>query len=277
MQGDLTTVANLKAWMNTTSNGDDVNMGRVISSVSQVIRNYCQRDSFLSTAYSEAYDGKMVPFMLLKQFPVLSISSLIIGNQVIPAAPDAVSNGYRFDSWDGIPAGRPAELSLQGFQFWRGQRNVLVQYRAGYQISGEVQTVPNDSVYRITPQGPWGPWGGDVSVAYVGGAALVPVASSPSVGQYVAPQPFGASPGNSYYQFAAADASRQVALTYSFIPIDIENCAIELAAERMSYRKRIGERSHSNSAGGETVSFNITDFPPWAKTALQSYRSMVPL
>ena len=50
----------------------------------------------------------------------------------------------------------------------------------------------------------------------------------------------------------------------------------ELVGERLSYRSRIGERSHSAGAG-ETTSFMITDFPPWCRTVLNSYKCMVPL
>lgn len=280
MQGDLTTLANAKSWLGITSTTDDQALSRLISQVSQVIRAYCSRASFLSKTYNETYDGQGSRFINLRQWPVTNVAALAVGGTSIVAGTygsngTPQNSGYFFDAWDGVSAGRPAKLSLLGYSFYEGLQNISVSYTAGYLVAGEAQNI-NNTDHKVTPLAPYGSWGGDSGVSYASGAAMVAVASAPSVGQYVPPNPFAVSGSTAYYQFSAGDANVPVVLNYSFIPADVENICIELVGERFRYKSRISEKSHS-SGGAETVSFLITDLTPWAKMDLQSYKAVVPL
>jgi hypothetical protein len=283
MIGDLTTLANVNAWCNyTTTNVDrDKITTRTISQVSQVVRSYLRRQSLLLTSYAETYDGNNVDTMLLRQWPVSSVSALAIGAQSIVPGTYGLNGtpsqmGYFFDQWDGQPPGRMSRLSLLGYAFCQGTSNVSVTYRAGYAIFNEAQTVPG-TPYQITPAAPLGSWAADNGVTYAGtGVALQAIASgTPSLGQYVPPQPY-ASSVVPYYQFSAADQNANVLLTYSFTPADLEQAIIEMIQERLSYRARPGERTHS-TGGVVTASFNIVDLTPWIKLVLEPYRRKVPV
>ena len=275
MLGDLSTIANVKEWAGVDSPKTDPMIGRLISSMSQAIRNYCQRDSFLSRTFTETYDGSGSDTLLLRQFPVTSISGLSIDGVAIPAATPTSPAGFTFDSWSGFPAGSVCAVSLCGYGFREGRNNVTITYTAGYLVQGEAHVVPA-SPFQVAPSAPYGAFAADGAVAYANGTKLTPVASAPAVGQYIAPNPFAVSNPSQAYTFAAADAGQALTFAYSFIPTDVEQCLIEWAAERLKYRTRIGEMSHA-TGGSQTASFTQGPMPKWVMDALNTYSPGVPL
>ena len=274
MRGDLTTLANAKAWAGIATTNSDVIISQLITRVSQVARSYCGRPSFLSTTYTESYDGTGDVTLPLRNWPVTSVASLSINERLIQPAGSGWA-GFTFDQWDGFSPGSPAFLQLRGGRFLEGQRNVAVTYTAGYLLTGEAQTV-DPATHTITPIGPLGICAADAGCTYANGTPLVAVAATPAAGQYVPPSPFGLNP-TTVYQFSAADSGSAVILSYSYVPADLEGAVIELVAERVKYMARIGLRSQSSGAGGENTSYIVTDLPAWARMSLQNYKMVVPL
>lgn len=272
---DLTTLANLKAWISQTATGDDALLARLITQTSRTILNFLNRGSLLPFTYNETYDGHGGIRLFIKNWPIISINSLTINGSLISVSPPLAANsmnpgGYVLEeAGDPMPPGNMQQLSLRGFCFQRGIQNVTVNYSAGYQTTAEPQTVPISSPYQIIALQPYGAWATDEGVAYASGAALARVQSSPSAGQY-AVSSLGA------YTFAAADAGLNVLLSYGFIPSDLAMNCEQWIGEIYRYREHIGQTSKS-LGGQETVSYDTKAIPPRVEASLQNYRRVVPL
>jgi hypothetical protein len=231
---DLATLADVKTWLAGSSgigSSDDALLSRLITDVSGAIAAYLGRPSLTPHAFTERLDGGGKTRLYLRRYPVLAISSLVIGNQAVMAAPAPVAggavceNGYLLEPWDGLPPGRLQALDVFGTCFHEGRQNVVVGYSAGYAVNGENAIVPvTPGPYMVTAAAPSGPWASDSGVTYANSAALTAVASNPAAGQYVV--------AGGTYNFAAADAGAGLLLSYGFIPAAINNACIEWVAER---------------------------------------------
>lgn len=270
---NLTTLQNLKDWLQTSTNSDDALMSRLITQMSGMIYAYLQRSSLIQSDYTDNRNGSGNCRMMLSNWPVLSVGSVYVNNTQIPKAPigpnPSIQAGWFLSPWSGQPPGRAQTVDLHGYNFWQGLGNVSIAYVAGYVVQNEPQTIPMAAAYGIIPNQFYGSWAADSGVAYASGAALSAVAVNPAEGQYVAPI-YGQTSG---YQFSEADAGKAVLLSYSYIPAPIEQACIELCAERYQYRSRIGERSHS-LGGSETVSYNLAGIPDAIGEMLRPYIDM---
>lgn len=287
--GALTTLAGVNDWVFSSSPSamqptDAVPfLIRLINQASALTRSYLQRGNLLYHVVNEVRNGTGSATMLLKEYPVLGDLTLAIQGQSIlkrPAlsnspTPQVGFNGYgaagwvNTTPWDGMSAGGPATIALSGGCFVRGFGNVSIQYPAGYAVMGEAQTVV--AGYQLFPLQPNGVYAGNVSVAYANGTLLVPVASSPAVGQYVPP-----INNSDPYLFAAADLGQDVLLSYSYIPADVDHAVCRWVGEAYRYRSRIGQRTQSIQ-GAETASYVITAMSDDIKQALQSFKLTVPI
>jgi hypothetical protein len=259
---DLTSLANVKAWLSPplTSTADDALLTRLIGAASRFILGWLDRPVLFSQAYAETRDGTGGRRLMLRQWPVTAVAAVGIDGQAIAAAaPGRPSPGWVIEAWDGWSAGQPQALSLIGHEFCRGLQNVTVAYTAGYAVLGEQQTVPASAPFTLTTLRSWA---ADLGVAYAGGAALIAVPANPAPGQY------GVAGG--IYSFNAADAGKAVAISYSYLPYEVEQACIELVVLRYQERQRVGQVS--KSLAGEVVSFSQKDMPADVATALQPYR-----
>jgi hypothetical protein len=125
---DLTTLANLKAWLNVTSTADDALLQTLVTAASVFIESWLDRP-ILQGVVTEIRDGTDGDVLVLAVTPVTAVASLTIDGVDVPPAPDATSPGYAFTT---------TRLSLLGRRFRRGRGNVQVTYSAGY------ATVPPD-------------------------------------------------------------------------------------------------------------------------------------
>ena len=272
---DLAALADVKTWLSGSSGigaSDDALLTRLITDVSGAIAAYLGRPALTPRAYIERRDGDGKRRLYLRRYPVLAVSSLLIDNCAVAAAPLPAagapsSRGYLLEAWDGLPPGRPQALDLFEDIFRPGRQNVTVSYSAGYAVSGEAAAVPAAvGPYNVTAAAPFGPWAGDCGVAYAGGAALTAVSGTPGAGQY------NVSAG--VYGFAAADAGAAVLISYGFVPAAINNACIEWVAERYRYRTRVGQ-SAQTVAGQMTSSYSLKDMPDFIRASLDPYRSVV--
>jgi hypothetical protein len=264
--GDMTTLAAVKAWRSPpiATTADDAQIARVITAASEFIRRYLQRN-LVSQNYSEVRNGIGGRELMLRHAPVTAIAALAIDGNAIPAAPDTVSPGY-------VLAGDSGILYLRGYAFHRGAQNVAATYTAGLLVAGEAQAVPASPPYQLACSALAWLWAADAGVVYAGGAALVALAPgmTPAVGQYLPP-----TAPDGFYGFAAADAGKAIAVSYSYTPPDLEQACIELALLRINERARIGEAS--KTLAGEVVSFVQKDMTASIATALQPYRRVAPI
>jgi hypothetical protein len=275
MTTQLTTLANFKAWLNITSSDParDALITRLIEGESAIIENELNR-TFTAQTFQEVRDGGGAGASRLKMVfafdPVSTVSYVSIDGVEITASPDGGLRGagYAFDD----SAIWLAPTTVGGFT--RGQSNVVLRYVGGflvlpYNVRGngrwllpaEVATIPA-TPYQITPQFVWLK---DNGVQFTSNStALVKVASSPITGQY-------AVSAVGVYTFAAADTGKEVALSYSYVPKDVEQSCIELVALRFKERERVG--LVSQSVGTESVSFYTQKaMPDNVARALQQYK-----
>jgi hypothetical protein len=121
---DLTTVANLEAWMGLTNVAQPVadQLQRLITAASLWMQTYISR-TIRSQAYTETRDGQGGNRLVLGNEPVTAVSSVMIDGQSIPASPGFGQAGYIFTG---------TAIILTGYLFNRGDANVKVSYTGGF-------------------------------------------------------------------------------------------------------------------------------------------------
>jgi hypothetical protein len=129
--GDLTTLADVKAWLQTGQSAfppiDDALLTRLTTAASQYIQTWLNRRIAVAD-YLEVRDGNGGQSLQFACFPVCAILSLTIDGIAIPPAPPpspstGLTTGYVFS---------PTQLSVRGYRFTRRAQNVAFTYTAGY-------------------------------------------------------------------------------------------------------------------------------------------------
>lgn len=120
---DLTSLANAKSWLGVSGSSDDALLTRLISASSDYIQTWLNR-SIVQSAYTNTRNGNGGKRMMFRDYPVASISSLVIDQQSVPAS-IAGGAGYVFND---------TAIMLIGYSFTRGFQNVVITYTAGYLV-----------------------------------------------------------------------------------------------------------------------------------------------
>jgi uncharacterized phiE125 gp8 family phage protein len=127
----LVALADAKAFLKISASTEDVIVGDIVNAVSGTINRYCGR-VFLSAEYTEFYDGTGTRELILRKFPVTSVTSLNddVNRQWTDATAKDVNSDVILDGGAGI-------LSLwnNGGRFARGRQNVKIVYTAGYALA----------------------------------------------------------------------------------------------------------------------------------------------
>ena len=125
--GDLTVLANVKAWLGLAATTDDATLARLISAASALVQNYLNRTIAIAS-YSETRNGNGRNRITLANTPLVSVQSVAVGtNQIQPFAGSSggSNTGYWFE-----PGGTTLHLAGAGFDY--GVQNVQLAYTAGY-------------------------------------------------------------------------------------------------------------------------------------------------
>jgi hypothetical protein len=249
----FTTLDNAKAWLNLTTETDDDLISRLIVSATGYIKGWINREIEL-TAYSETYGGTGSTRLNVANYPILSVQSVTIDGQPIPAKPGPTLPGFTFDF---------SQIILDGYRFRLGIDNVQVFYKAGFQTV-EIFTIPYASPYTLQTLLLWT---SDVSV-YARGVQFSNVYATPSgEGQY--------SAVDGIYTFDPSDAGSLIAITYGYVPAEIEQACIDLVGRKYRERDRIGLAS--KGLAGETTAFSQSDLSADTKAMLNQFRKVVPV
>lgn len=254
----LTNLTNLKAWLeDPSSTSADALLTRLIQQASRFILNYTQRASFYKTAISEMRNGYGGQTMPLMEWPATNLSSVIVGSRIV------TSSQFKLEAWNGLPPGGPQLVAIEGGEFTPGNLNVAFSYTTGFYITGQSATVPASGPSTISVQAANGNWGRDDGVTLTNGTPLTLVTGTPGAMQYTA--------ANGIYTFNAAQAGAGVLISYSYIPSDIEQACIEIAAERYRYLKRIGQTNVS-AAGQITTGYSLKALQDYVRETLDNYK-----
>lgn len=283
LAGDLTTPWRAAVWLANAPALPSPIISQLIGSMTGLIYGKLNRARTFSQTFTRTFDGVGNMQLVLPDYPVTSVVSVQNGNAIVPpsvlptppGSPQPIGTnsgyGYRLIPWDGNLPGTNATLEFAGGYFYTGAQSVRVVYRAGYLVSGEASVVPSSSPWQITALQQEGIWCRDNGVSYAAtGISLIPVSTITSAGQYIPPP--DSSPG--VYTFGTADQNAAILISYSFIPAPLEEACIQMVAERMAYRGRIGEISKS-LGGQESVRFSRDKLPPEVMALIHDYVSVV--
>lgn len=214
---NLTTLANVRAWVGSSTDTDNPLLARLISEASRATLNYLQRADIGLTNITEEISGRGQRRLQLRNWPVISVSSLSVGGIIVPQSLAPTNYGFFLEPVYGSTAGRPQNLGIRGGAcvggiaigsfpdggvtamrqsytgagaafFPHGIGNISVGYSYGYCVQAEAHQVPNDTTYQVQPNIPYGGWSEDLGVTYANGMPMVAVGASPTVGQYIPPQ-----------------------------------------------------------------------------------------
>lgn len=258
-QGDLTSVGNVKLWLDVPGNTSDALLARLVTAASGVVRGYLSRPYLGSTLITERYDGHGRDTITVRHGPVTSVVSIAYDGQLVttPATGNPPTGGYLIDPGPET-VGR---ITLTDDTFGRGRLNVQVTYWAGYLVSAEAHNAAASLQVSQT-------WLTDAGVTYANGTALTAVTGAPSAGQYAVTA--GA------YSFNAADIGATVLISYGYVPSDLEQAVIELVGEAYKRLSRIGVVSQS-LGGQEVTTYTQKAFGEPIKLALQRFVREAPV
>lgn len=267
----LTSLAAVKDWLGITTDGSDTELTRLIEAGSAFAYGVMNRGSFAAHEVIETSRGNGKDTMLLREWPVLSITSLgIQGNEVKAATVGnfgLASNGYQLSD-NGLP-NSPQSINLFGTCFFY-KSQVQAVYRAGYEATEDytIETVTAESVETVVGiiPGSSGFWLVDFGVL-IDGVDATKVASDPSTGEYAISE-WGE------YTFSVADKDKVASISYGYAPWDVSQAVCELVGETFRYKQRIGVKSKS-LAGQETVSYFDSAVTPTIASTFNLYQNVV--
>lgn len=155
---DLTTIAQVKSLLGSFDTGDDTGvLPMLITGISVFVQQTFLRRRAINQQISltDVIDGTGSDKIVLKDWPILSIASLTVYGNAVPASPDGIQAGYVFDErtvmlLPSTTIGAPtASSGLIGFgRFPRARQNVTITYTAGY---GATTSPPSDATYNNAP------------------------------------------------------------------------------------------------------------------------------
>lgn len=256
----LTTLARCRAWLNSqgTTNPDS-RLAPLIPFASRAVMNWLNRDDVRVRDVTEIVDGPAGDRLVIRDWPVLSVASISFGTGTITTEATGFPRTSGFLLSTPPIGGGNQYLTLFGYKFTPGRSNVSITYRAGWLAEGETHGISVADTYQVATDLFWL---ADVGVT-IDGVPAVAVTGTPTAGQY--------SVTAGVYQFAAADAGKTAALSYSYSPEDLVQVVTELVGERYRAADRIGMTSQTAGAGISTA-FSQRDINAAMRSLLSSYR-----
>src|SRR4051812_17047876 len=268
----LTTLAALKDWLDITTDDSDVPLTRLIDAASQFVLNYISRDSFGARTFTQNFKGNGKTSQLLKNWPILSITSVGINGNSVNAANigngGLPTNGYLISD----ERAAPQALELYGSAFYYGAYSQVV-YEAGYRTVQDVRIpdAPTDpaSDYATVTTSLGGQWTEDIRVQ-IDGVTATRVDENPAAGEY------SVDAWGTYTFNATADHGKLASIYFNYCPADVAQATLELISEWYRRKDRIGLLSKT-LGGQETVTFSQKDMNDSIRGTLQYYMNVVPI
>jgi hypothetical protein len=146
---DLTTISNVYSQLGQNPGSDDATIQGFITNYSRnILKRTGRRNLTAVTTYADVYSGNGRNQMQLREYPIVSVTSLVINGQTIPQ-----SQAWNNPGWAIDPEGESSSIVLigtqgrygagetmtesvwlgtQSYRFFKGMLNVSVAYTAGY-------------------------------------------------------------------------------------------------------------------------------------------------
>ncbi len=129
MSTPLITLDYTKTVLRISTTTYDALLTALIAGVSQAIKTYCRRD-LVSTEYVELYDGTGSHSLVLRRFPIISLTSVVIDANS-SGATTLTSDGFVLRPATGEILFKPDATPAVGVLFPCGTANIQVDYTAG--------------------------------------------------------------------------------------------------------------------------------------------------
>jgi hypothetical protein len=297
---DLTTVAAANNYLNQPGVDASIIQGLITAYSRAVLTRTGRRNLSSIQNYSETYSGSGSDRLQLRNYPILAVSSLVVGVTAIPQSPRPTQVGWVIDT-----SGSQATLALRGassngldgfsrfsrgqgnwgaygnapplgyspYRFVEGVQNVAVSYTAGYVLDAiaEAQTVPGTpGPYTVAVDQADDFWL-DQGVTLEDGTALTGVPATPGPGEYTPPA-YGVAPLG-VYTFNAAQQGVEVNISYQYggTPEDLSEAVTEWVGDVYRSRQWIGQKSQMQPGVG-TTSYATWPMPDRVKSLCDFYR-----
>lgn len=274
----LTSLAQVKAWLGIASDStsSDAILTRLISSVSRFLYQKIDLNTVLPTDYSELRDGYGHSWIRPYNWPLLSLTSVVFGSNTLTTASTGSppNNGWTLNP----PSSGfgPTRIKLHGYVFPHGKDLIVLNYRAGFQETEEL------TIYEVlnTADPPvavaWTVdlsdlFAADLGVTYDGVRNFDPltkVSSNPALGEYTVT-------AAGVYGFNAGDTGHGVLVTYSYVPSDLAQAAVELIAGTFKEKEHIGVKLKT-LAGQETIAYFQNQITPGIALLINPYLRVTP-
>ncbi|HXA46048.1 MAG TPA: hypothetical protein VNW52_00355 [Burkholderiaceae bacterium] len=152
MTTPITTLANIKSYAGDLTSNTDAPLSLIMGYALPALNGFCNR-TLTSTTVTEYRNGNNSQQMVMTQYPITSVASVVIDGVPIPASTPASVNGPATAGYSFVPGGRM--VLLTGYVFTRGSRNVQITLTGGYgDGSGaggaDLQPWPQDLVMAYT-------------------------------------------------------------------------------------------------------------------------------
>ena len=156
----LCTLADVKSLAGITDTSQDARLELLINGVSAQVSDYCQRNFQKTTYTNETYSCPNRQLLLLRNMPIVSVTSVTFDGNLFTAGTDYVVTPeyqswgalYREPGWIGYPINREY-LTTDPVS---GKRVIVVTYIAGYLLpadagytAGASTSLPMDLQYAV--------------------------------------------------------------------------------------------------------------------------------
>lgn len=125
----LTTVENVKNYLGINSPNDDALLDRLVTAASDYIQKWLNRN-FGAQEYVEKQNGQDMDVCMVRNYPIISVAEVKVGEVVVPPATSTLDAGYVYND---------TSIMLQGYVFPRGKNNVKFTYTAGIDTPSDVE------------------------------------------------------------------------------------------------------------------------------------------
>jgi hypothetical protein len=128
---DLTTLNNALVWLGCPSDDAYGTLQRVITAVSVAIQNWAARP-LKAADHVEVFDGRGRSRIMMSDYPINSVSSVIIGDLWQVSVPPRVVVPGGGNTQPGYTFSDKFVYVDQPYLFEKGKRNVQISYNAGF-------------------------------------------------------------------------------------------------------------------------------------------------